>query len=285
MGGLLAAGVIGCGAEADERVAAMRSELTTVYQAEDASDIDEGVTESIHAGFTGTGYVNINNFSNTFMTHVIGAPVAGPASLRVRYANGAGSNRPVAVTVNGVNAGTLNGAPTGAWSTWVTSGPLPINLLAGNNDVTHASVTSDGMPNIDRFEIAQTFSQAFQAEDAFDIDEGVVESIHAGYTGTGYVNINNFSNTFTWHIVNSPVTATATLRVRYANGAGANRPIAVTANSGSGGTLNGAPTGAWTTWVTSPAVTINLSAGDNDVILSSVTSDGMPNIDRFDITW
>jgi hypothetical protein len=282
MGGLLAAGTIGCGAETSEPLGAVRDALTTVYQAENATDIDEGVVESIHAGYTGAGYVNIDNATSSFMWHVVDAPAAGPASLRVRYANGTGSNRPIAFTVNGVSSGTVSGAPTGAWSTWVTSGPISINLLAGSNDIVHSSVTADGMPNIDRFEIAQTFTRTYQAEDAFDIDEGVIESIHAGYSGTGYVNIDNFSNTFIWFVVNSPVSATATLRVRYANGGSTNRPISVSPGST---TLNGAPTGAWTNWVTSSAVTVNLSAGDNDVVLASVSSDGMPNIDRFEITW
>ena len=273
------------GEQPAEGIAEVQEALTTVYQAEAAADIDEGVVETQHAGFTGTGYVNINNFSNTFMLHIVNAPAAGAATLKVRYANGTGSNRPIDVIVNGSTAGTVSGAPTGAWTTWVTSPAISINLLAGNNDIVHSSVVSDGMPNLDRFEIAQTFTQQVQAEAATDIDEGVVETVHAGFTGTGYVNINNFSNTFMLHVFNSPVTATASLRVRYANGTSSNRPIAITVNGVTAGTVNGAPTGAWTTWVSSPAVSVNLVAGNNDIVHSSVVSDGMPNIDRFDLTF
>jgi hypothetical protein len=285
IGGLFLLGMTACGGEAGEieQVGVTREELTTVYQAENAFDIDEGVVESIHAGFTGTGYVNIDNFSNTFMWHIVNTGFAGPATLRVRYANGTGTGRPIRISVNGATAGTLAGGPTGSWATWATAS-VPINLAAGNNDVIHASVTSDGMPNIDRFEIVQSVTQTFQAENAFDIDEGVVESIHAGFTGTGYVNIDNFSNTFMWHIVSSPVAAVATLRVRYANGTGTNRPIRVTVNGATAGTVNGAPTGSWSTWATA-TLPINLVAGDNDMIHASVTSDGMPNVDRFEITW
>lgn len=283
--GVLVVTLASCGEQGEGEIVSTERSLTTTYQAENAFDIDEGVVETQHAGFTGTGYVNINNFSNTFMWHIVNAPVAGTATLRVRYANGGGTNRPIRITVNGATAATLSGAPTGAWTTWVTSGPVAITLVAGNNDVIHGSVTSDGMPNIDRFEIAQSFSQTIQAESAFDIDEGVVESQHAGFTGSGYVNIDNFSNTLMWHIVNSPVTGPATLVVRYANGAGTNRPIQISANGAAGGTINGAPTGAWTTWVTSAPIPITLVAGNNDVTHSSVTSDGMPNIDRFVITW
>src|SRR5262249_25889944 len=97
--------------------------------------------------------------------------------------------------------------------------------------------------------------------------------------------LNNFSNTFMLHVYNSPVTATVSLRVRYANGATSNRPIAITVNGASGGTVNGAPTGAWTTWVLSPPVTVNLIAGNNDIVHSSVVAAGMPNIDPFDLTF
>jgi hypothetical protein len=268
-----------------EDITEAREALTTVYQAEAATDIDEGVVESEHAGFTGTGYVNINNFSDTFMLHIVNAPVANATTLRVRYANGTSSSRPIAVIVNGVTAGTMTGAPTGAWTTWVTSPAISINLLAGNNDIVHSSVVSAGMPNIDRFEIAQTFTQQVQAEAATDINEGVVENEHAGFTGTGYVNINNFSDTFMFHVVNSPVTATASLRVRYANGTSSSRPIAVTVNGVGVGTVSGGPTGAWTSWVVSPPISVNLVAGNNDIVHSSVVSAGMPNIDRFDLTF
>jgi hypothetical protein len=275
-------GAAACAGVDEGEIVVTESALTTTYQAENATDIDEGVVESIHAGFTGTGYVNINNFSNTFFLHVINSPFAGPATLRVRYANGTGTNRPIAISVNGAPGGTVPGAPTGSWSTWATA-TVPINLVVGNNDVVHSSVVDAGMPNIDKFDIIQSVTQTFQAEAAADIDEGEVESNHAGFTGTGFVNINNFSNTFFLHIVNSPVTAAVTLRVRYANGTNANRPIRITGNGG-GGTVTGAPTGSWSTWATA-TVTINLVAGNNDVVHSSVVDAGMPNIDKFDITW
>lgn len=264
-------------------VSVTTSALTTTYEAEAATDIDEGVVESIHPGFSGTGYVNINNFSNTFFLHVINSPFAGPATLRVRYANGTGASRPIAISVNGAPGGTVPGAPTGSWSSWATAS-VPILLIAGSNDVVHSSVVAEGMPNIDRFDIVQSVTRTFQAEAANDIDEGVLESIHPGFTGTGYVNINNFSNTFFLHVVNSPVTASALLRVRYANGTNANRPIRIFVNGSVGGTVRGAPTGSWSTWVTE-SVPVSLASGSNDVVHSSVVPEGMPNIDAFDITW
>lgn len=280
--GLAFASVACSGAgESEAELGTVQSELTTTYQAENAFDIDEGVIETIHAGYRGTGYVNINNFNNTFAWYIINRPVAGTVAVTVRYANGGTTNRPIQVT--GGSSAQIPGVPTGSWTTWRTA-TVNVTMPAGDSDFFLASVSNDGMPNIDEFSLAQTFTKTFQAENAFDIDEGVVESIHAGFTGTGYLNIDNFSNTFAWYIVNSPAAVTVPLTVRYANGTTGNRPIRVSANGGPAVQITGAPTGAWTTWTTA-TVNVALAAGDNDVILSSVVSGGMPNIDKFDITW
>jgi hypothetical protein len=285
--GLLALGATACGFASEngdgEEVGSTASALTTSYQAENAFDIEEGVVENINAGYTGTGYVNVDNAIDSRIWNIVSSPVAGPVTLRVRYANGTTTARPIQISANGTNGPVLSGAPTGSWSTWTTAAGT-VNLLAGNNDVFFQSTVASGLPNIDSFEIAQTFTQTFQAEAAFDIEEGVVETIHAGFTGTGYVNIDNFTGTFIWHVINSPASAPVSLRLRYANGTGVARPIQVSVNGSGEALIPGAPTGSWSTWATR-TVTVNLLAGNNDVFLMSVSSDGMPNIDKYDITW
>jgi hypothetical protein len=269
--------------DSEESLGTAQEALTTTYQAENAFDIDEGVVETIHAGYRGTGYLNINNFNNTFAWYIINRPVAGTVAVTVRYANGGATNRPIRVSANGGSGVQIAGAPTGAWTTWTTA-TVNIPMVAGNNDFYLSSVSNDGMPNVDEFSLAQTYTKTFQAENAFDIDEGVVETVNGGYTGSGYVNIDNASSTFAWYIVNSPAAVTVPVTVRYANGTTGNRPIRVSANGGTGVQIAGAPTGSWTTWTTA-TVNVPLAAGDNDFYLSSVVSGGMPNIDKFDITW
>ena len=122
-----------------------------------------------------------------------------------------------------------------------------------------------------------------QAESAVDLEEGVRETIHAGYTGSSYVNIDNFSNTFAWYIFSRPTTKTVQIRIRYANGSNVNRPIQIHSNSNPTVTVNGAPTGSWSTWSWVTANGVTLDAGSNDFYLGSVTADGMPNIDKFEI--
>lgn len=275
----------GCSATevGDQGIETTAAALTTSYQAENAFDIEEGVVETTNAGFTGTGYVNVVNAVDSRIWNIVNAPVSGPTTIKVRYANGDAKARPIQLVVNGANGPLLSGAPTGGWSTWVTA-TATINLTAGNNDVFFWSTVAAGLPNIDKFDITQAFTKTYQAEAAFDIEEGVVESIHPGFTGTGYLNIDNFANTFAWYIINSPASATVSVKVRYANGTSGARPIQVSANGSAGGRIAGAPTGSWSTW-TSATTSVNLTAGDNDFFLTSVSADGMPNIDKFDITW
>ncbi|RYZ07988.1 MAG: carbohydrate-binding protein [Myxococcales bacterium] len=267
----------------DEDVGSSQAALTTTYQAENAFDIDEGVIETINAGYRGTGYLNINNFNNTFAWYIVNRPVAGTAAVTVRYANGGTTNRPIRVQAG--TAATIAGAPTGSWTTWATA-TVNVSFSAGNNDLILGSVSNDGMPNVDEFSIAKTFTTTYQAENAFDTEEGVDEAIHAGYTGAGYLNIDNDANTFAWYIVTSPATVPVTVpvTVRYANGTTGNRPISVHTGGTAGAQITAPPTGSWSTWTTA-TVNITFAPGDNDFFLGSVVSGGMPNIDKFDITW
>ncbi len=270
--------------ENEEALGTTTQALSTTYQAEnDIFDLDEGVIESTNAGYNGSGYVNVDNGANTYAWYIINRPVAGTVAVTVRYANGGTTNRPIRVHLGGQTGVQIAGAPTGSWSTWVNA-TVNIAFAAGNNDFYLSSVSNDGMPNIDQFSLSQTYTNTYQAESAFDIEEGVVETINAGYSGSGYLNIDNDSNSFAWYKVESPAAVTVPVTVRYANGTTGNRPIAVSVNGGTPVQITGAPTGSWTTWVNA-TVNVPLSAGSNDLILASVVSGGMPNIDRFSITW
>ncbi|MFD9945243.1 carbohydrate-binding protein [Nonomuraea sp. NPDC059023] len=126
---------------------------TTRYEAENAA-ISQGVVESNHAGHSGTGFVNGDNVAGSYTEWTVTGN-AGPATLRVRYANGTTANRAAAIAVNGaaVVAGqSFNG--TGAWTTWATT-TLPITLNAGANTVRITANTANGNPNLDYIEVTQ----------------------------------------------------------------------------------------------------------------------------------
>ncbi|HZM75986.1 MAG TPA: glycosyl hydrolase family 28 protein [Candidatus Limnocylindrales bacterium] len=120
----------------------------TEIQAE-ACTISQGVVESNHAGFTGTGFVNGDNVAGSFIECT--APVAA-TSLVVRYANGTTTARPMDVSIDGVNVGTLTGVPTGAWTTWI-DGTIATSIAAGSL-IRLTATTANGGPNLDRITIS-----------------------------------------------------------------------------------------------------------------------------------
>src|SRR5436305_11183423 len=98
----------------------LASAATTGYEAE-AATLSQAVVATNHAGFTGTGFVDYNNVAGSYVEFSVPASTAGAVTLTFRYANGSTTDRPVAVTVNGVVAGTVGMPGTGGWATWRTA--------------------------------------------------------------------------------------------------------------------------------------------------------------------
>jgi hypothetical protein len=117
------------------------------YEAEQATIVN-GVVESDHPGFTGTGYANSANATGSAVEFTVRPAAPGPRTLVIRYANGTQANRPGAITVNGAPHGTLSFPPTGAWSTWRTQ-TLTASLGAGANPIRVTATGAGGLANVD----------------------------------------------------------------------------------------------------------------------------------------
>ncbi|MGV9383758.1 glycosyl hydrolase 2 galactose-binding domain-containing protein [Nonomuraea sp. NPDC003707] len=122
-----------------------------VYQAEDAT-ISQGVVESNHAGYTGTGFVNYDNVTGSYVEWTVNAATAGPVTLELRFANGTTANRPMTIAVNGTSV-TRDFTGTGAWTTWQTV-TLTADLAQGVNKIRATATTSNGGPNVDRLSVS-----------------------------------------------------------------------------------------------------------------------------------
>ncbi|HCT81453.1 MAG TPA: hypothetical protein DGG94_02885 [Micromonosporaceae bacterium] len=122
------------------------------HEAENAT-INQGLVESNHAGFSGTGFVNYNNVSGSYVQWTVNAATAGSVTLQIRFANGTTTNRPMNISVNGtVAASGVAFVGTGAWSTWQTK-TVTVNLTAGTNTIRATATTSNGGPNVDYLEV------------------------------------------------------------------------------------------------------------------------------------
>ncbi|WP_214316700.1 PQQ-dependent sugar dehydrogenase [Nonomuraea sediminis] len=258
------------------------SAAPTRYEAENAT-ISQGVVESNHTGFSGTGFVNGDNVAGSYTEWTVNAATAGTATIAIRYSNGTTVDRPGDVAVNGNVVSAARSFPsTTNWDTWVTS-TLTAPVNAGSNKIRITATTANGNPNLDfvDVEVSSTVTTQYQAENA-TISQGVVATNHTGYTGTGFVDyVNTVGSYIEWN-VSAPVAGSATLAFRYANGTTADRPMDITVN---GATTNKSfpVTTNWDTWAT-VSLTANLSVGNNIVRATATTANGGPNADRLDVT-
>ncbi|MFI1396236.1 cellulase family glycosylhydrolase [Streptomyces sp. NPDC020681] len=118
------------------------------HEAESAA-ISQGVVESNHAGFTGSGFVNYNNVTGSYVEWTVNAAQAGSVGLTLRYANGTTANRAMDISVNGSLAADEKAfGGTGAWTTWKTT-TVTANLKAGANTIRATATTANGGPNVD----------------------------------------------------------------------------------------------------------------------------------------
>ena len=242
-----------------------------------------GTIDSNWAGFSGTGFCNTTNAVGAALELAVTAPSAGAATLTIGYANGTTGDRPMDLRVNGVIVTEALSFPvTGAWTTWRTV-TATVSLNVGTNTVRLAATTTGGGPNLDYVDVAMTApSSDFQAENAV-ISQGVVESNHAGYTGSGFVNMDNAIGSYIQFTVGVAQAGEASLTIRYANGTTTSRPMDIAVN----GTVVSAAheftgTGAWSTWATE-TINATLNAGNNTVRVTATTANGGPNVDKLTV--
>ncbi len=253
------------------------------YEAEVAT-ISQGVVESNHLGFSGTGFVNYDNLVGSYVQWTVNASAAGTATIGLRYSNGTTTNRPMDITVNGVLVSDeLAFGSTTNWDTWATK-TITAAVNAGANTIRATATTANGGPNVDflDFEVAAPVTD-YQAENA-TISQGVVESNHLGYTGTGFVNYDNVVGSYVEWTVSAAAAGSASLAIRYSNGTTTNRPMDITVNGALvadelafNGTTN------WDTWQDA-TLTAPLNAGANTVRATATTANGGPNVDRLTVS-
>ena len=109
---------------------------------------------------------------------------------------------------------------------------------------------------------------------------GWTETTNEGFLEKGYYNFENTLSSYgVWEIF-SQKEAKTTLTIRFANGGTSDRNMALSVNGKSVGSVSFPSTSAWTTY-DEAKIDVTLKAGVNTLKLSSMTSDGGPNVDMF----
>lgn len=116
------------------------------YEAEKAVLTGVG-TNTDHAGYTGTGFVDNFFNTNSGVSFTVNAATAGPKNLVLRYTNG-GSDATRIVAVDGKQVATPTFPAQGTWDSWTTLS-VPVDLTAGLHTVVIWTNGNTGAINLD----------------------------------------------------------------------------------------------------------------------------------------
>ncbi len=132
--------------------------------------------EDKHAGFSGKGYANLDNEVGSSITLSVVTASEGEKTMKITFANGSTTNRPISIAVNGkVLVESMDFESTGAWETW-NSNEVKLQMPAGVSTVTIASLTKDGGPNIDKIEFVEE-KKAADDENASENKQDTTETV------------------------------------------------------------------------------------------------------------
>jgi PelA/Pel-15E family pectate lyase len=109
--------------------------------------------------------------------------------------------------------------------------------------------------------------------------KGVKESTNLGYVGEGYANVDNETGSYVTYGVTAAKAGKYTLTISFANGGGSARGYSISVGDKTllaDGSMES--TSAWTTWKTQ-SVEIELDTGYSELKFTSLSKDGMANID------
>jgi uncharacterized delta-60 repeat protein len=124
---------------------------TLTFEAEQATLSGVRVSSS-NGGYAGSGYADFSDTPGSYVEWNFGPATAGRRTLTFRYANGAASDRPLELRVNGqVVVPRLSFAPTGTWAQWGVIS-VTVDLVGGTNTVRLTS-TGPGGPNLDSLSV------------------------------------------------------------------------------------------------------------------------------------
>lgn len=267
-------------------------------EAENANYTGGAAFESEHTGFSGSGYLGgftDSNKGNAVVNFALNVPQAGVYSLDTRYANATGSSKSLSLYVDNQYIQQLNFGNGSNWGDWLNQANT-MNLSAGDHMISLRFDNQDsGNVNLDSFTISsQTapstpvliVNQQLELEQAALTGGAVVDTSHAGYSGSGFVGgyIDSHKGQARSQF-NVDVTQAGMyeLELRYANGTGSVRTLSLVTDQNSE-QISLPATANWNSW-TSFAHTVYLDVGSHSLSYLFANSDsGNINLDTVGLT-
>ncbi len=101
-------------------------------------------------GYTGEGYLDFGFSTGEVINFTIDVDQTGVQQLGIRFANGGGDPRPIAIDIDGVFHTELDIPPTGGWQEWRTAW-FTADLSPGEHQIRARTIIPTG-PNVDRLD-------------------------------------------------------------------------------------------------------------------------------------
>ncbi|MET7398198.1 glycoside hydrolase family 88 protein [Dactylosporangium sp. NPDC005572] len=125
-------------------------------------------------------------------------------------------------------------------------------------------------------------STIYEAEQA-TVSRGTVDSNHAGFTGTGFVNTANEVGVYVEFAISAVTSTSVNIGFRYANGTTVNRPGSISLNGKAVATLPFPGRGNWDDWEIA-SVPVTLAPGANLVRITGTNANGLANLDSLTVS-
>lgn len=245
---------------------------------EDGTISKRGYNMAHFSKFIRPGYVRVDATKNP-NTNVYTSAYKGDGKVVIVAINKGTS----AVSQNFV----LQNGTASSLSSFITDGSR--NLAAGSAvNVSNGSFTAQ-LPAqsvttfVGTLDSSTGSGTTYEAETDTTLTNAVVETVNAGYTGSGYVNFNASSDAaIQWNSIYCAVTGTKNIKIRYALASGT-RNLDVYVNGTKVVSNAGfSSTGSWTNWG-EKTIQVSLNSGTNTLKLVTTGTEG-PNIDNINVT-
>ncbi|GIF42866.1 cellulase family glycosylhydrolase [Actinoplanes xinjiangensis] len=162
------------------------------------------------------------------------------------------------------------------------------SMFALNGSGTNLSVSIRNSTGADRIKHGwgtsgpTTPPKRYEAESTPAVCTGSIDSNWSGYSGTGFCNGDNTTTAYAHFTIDAPSAGTATVGIRFANGASGARAADLLVNGATAQAVSFDSTGPWTGWTTKTLV-LPVHAGGNTIRLTPTTANGLPNLDYLDV--
>jgi hypothetical protein len=161
------------------------------------------------------------------------------------------------------------------------------SMFALNGSGTNLSVSIRNSTGADRLRHGWgsdgPTTRRYEAETSPAVCTGTIDSNWPGYSGTGFCNGGNAVGAFAQFTIDASSAGTATVGIRFANGATGARQADLVVNGSTAQAVSFESTGDWTGWTTKTVV-VSVPAGSNTIRLNPTTVNGLPNLDYLDLT-